>query len=115
MTNTELPTGFKFLRGDWIYIQDLAKYGFDSEIVAGLMKHEIMPKGIKWHGKIYLPKFAVVSLINSMIKANLQVRDATDEIEAGAKSALEQVKLVNVNELEQLDMFPEPQSAEKAE
>lgn len=115
MTNTELPTGFKFLRGDWIYIQDLAKYGFDSEIVAGLMKHEIMPKGIKWHGKIYLPKFAVVSLINSMIKANLQVRDATDAIESEAKSAFEQMKLVSVDELEQLDMFPEPQSTEKAE
>lgn len=115
MTNTELPTGFKFLRGDWIYIQDLAKYGFDSEIVAGLMKHEIMPKGIKWHGKIYLPKFAVVSLINSMIKANLQVRDATDTIEAEAKSAFEQMKMVSVDELEQLDMFPEPQSTEKAE
>lgn len=115
MDNQELPTGFKFLRGDWIYIQDLAKYGFDSEIVAGLMKHEIMPKGIKWHGKIYLPKFAIVSLINSMIKANLQVRDATDEIEAEAKNAFEQMKLVNVDELEQLDMFQEPQKSEKAE
>ena len=115
MTNTELPTGFKFLRGDWIYIQDLAKYGFDSEIVAGLMKHEIMPKGIKWHGKIYLPKFAIVSLINSMIKANLQVRDATDELEAEAKKVIEQVKLVKADELDQVDLFKSTENAEKAE
>ena len=115
MTNTELPTGFKFLRGDWIYIQDLAKYGFDSEIVAGLMKHEIMPKGIKWHGKIYLPKFAIVSLINSMIKTNLQVRDATDELEEEAKKAIEQVKLVKADELDQIDLFESHENAEKAE
>ena len=108
MTNTELPTGFKFLRGDWIYIQDLAKYGFDSEILAGLMKHEIMPKGIKWHGKIYLPKAAIVSLINRMIKANLQVRDATDEIEQQAKEAFESIKLVKAEDLEEaLPFAPE--------
>lgn len=102
MNNQELPTGFKFLRGDWIYIQDLAKYGFDSEILAGLMKHEIMPKGIKWHGKIYLPKAAIVSLINRMIKTNLQVRDATDEIEAEAKKAFESMKLVKADEIDQV-------------
>ena len=111
MDNQELPTGFKFLRGDWIYIQDLAKYGFDSEIVAGLMKHEIMPKGIKWHGKIYLPKFAIVTLINRMIKANLQVRDATDEIEAEAKAGFEAMKLVKADELES-EVLPESEKAE---
>ena len=90
-SDSPMPEGFKFYRGDWIYFQDLARYGFDNEIIAGLMKHEIMPMGIKYKGKVYLPKTQIVGLINSMLKVNLQVRDKTDELEKMSKETLETV------------------------
>lgn len=90
-SDSPTPDGFKFYRGDWIYFQDLAKYGFDNEIIAGLMKHEIMPMGIKYKGKVYLPKVQIIGLINTMIKVNLTVRDKTDELEKVSKEALETV------------------------
>lgn len=89
--DSELPDNFRFCRGEWILIQDLPRYGFDNEILAGLMKHEIMPKGIRYKGKIYIPKINILTLINKMIKANLEVRDATDNLEQVAKDALEVV------------------------
>lgn len=91
ITDTQLPANFKFQRAEWIYINDLPRYGFDNEIFAGLMKHEIMPAGIKYKGKIYLPKIDVLTLINKMIKANLAVRDATDQVEQVAKETMELV------------------------
>ena len=90
-SDSPMPTEFKFYRGDWIYFQDLIKYGFDEEIIEGLMKYEIMPMGIKYKGKVYLPKTQIIGLINKMIKANLQVRAKTDELEKTAKDTLELV------------------------
>jgi hypothetical protein len=86
------PDTFVFRRDDWIRFQHLGRYGFDNEIIAGLMKHEIMPKGIRYKGGVFLPKIDIVTLINKMLKANLAVRDATDKLETVAKDALEAVE-----------------------
>lgn len=91
-TDSPVPDNFRFSRGEWILIQDLPRYGFDNEILGGLMKHEIMPQGIRYKGKIYIPKINILSLINKMIKANLAVRDATDKLESMAKDTMESIE-----------------------
>lgn len=71
---------FKFQRADWIEFFKLSDYGFDDQILTGLMKHDIMPKGIRHKGKLYVNKREILTLIHNMILVNLQVRDATDAI-----------------------------------
>lgn len=71
---------FTFKRAEWIEFFKLGDYGFDDAIISGLMKHEIMPKGIRHKGKLYVNKREILTLIHNLILVNLQVRDATDNI-----------------------------------
>lgn len=83
---------FKFIGSDWIYIYDLGKYGFDEEIIAGFMKHEIMPAPLKYKGKLYVPKFAIQNLINKLLKSAIKIYAFSEEMEQKAKELEDQIE-----------------------
>jgi len=78
---------FKFIRQDWIDVYDLGKYGFDEEIITGFIKYEVFPAVLKYKGKHYVPKFAILGLIHKILKNSIKIYQANEEIEAKIKEA----------------------------
>lgn len=82
---------FVFIRKDWIEVNDLLKYGFDDEIINGFIKYDIFPGVLKYKGKYYVPKYAIMSIINTLLKNSIKIYEMNEKLEQEKASIEEQI------------------------
>ena len=80
-----------------INIKNLGNYGFDDELVQGLLKHDLLPPidiRTRSNGKkdYLMSKNDVLFLINRMLKNELKVYDLVQEADEKCKAAKELIE-----------------------
>ena len=83
---------FTFVRKDWIEVKELGKYGFDDEIINGLVKYEVMPAALRYKGKLYVPKFAILKVLHVTLVNAVKMYEMAEKHEQDALEILKQIE-----------------------
>lgn len=102
----ELRNNAKLLPKDVVAVQHLNRYGFDDEIINGLIKYDLFPQSFHILGVTYVRISAVLQIIHGLVRNSLRIYAdvaAADEAETRARELIEQASVrITPEDIEQM-------------
>jgi len=66
---------------DCVAVEDLGRYGFDSELINEMIKFEIFPQTYKHMGRIIVLKRDITEIINKLLHNSMKIYEKVEELD----------------------------------